>query len=153
MSSESHTRVLVVDDDADIRNILTTVLRRRGLTVDSATDGREAIDLVAANRYAVVLLDLMLPGVDGFAVLHNVRETSIESPVVLVVTGAPSEMTETLDSKTIHGIVRKPFDPDEVASIVAACAELKGRMPFETMAIATIVAGGPLVALLNRFVG
>lgn len=150
MRGESRKRVLVVDDDEEIRNILTTVLRRRGLEVDQASDGGEAIRLASEKKYAVILLDLMLPVIDGFGVLHNVRESSSDVPVVLVVTGADRSVTAALDPNTIHGIVRKPFEPDEVAALVAGCAELKARMPFETMAIATMVASGPLLALLNR---
>jgi len=150
MRGESHKRVLVVDDDEETRNILTAVLRRRGLDVDHAADGAEAIRLAAEKKYSVILLDLMLPVVDGFGVLHNVREANSDAPVVLVVTGADRSITEALDPNTIHGIIRKPFEPEEVASIVFACADLKARMPFETMAIATIVATGPLMALLNR---
>jgi len=150
MRGESRKRVLVVDDDEEVRNILTTVLRRRGLDVDHARDGAEAIQLATERKYSVILLDLMLPVVDGFDVLRNVRDGNSDAPVILVITGAEREMTEALDANTIHGIIRKPFEPEDVASIVFACAELKGRMPFETMAIATIVAGGPLLALLNR---
>jgi len=151
MRGEREKRVLVVDDDPEIRAILTTVLRRQVIAVDSAVDGREAIELAAKHAYAVILLDLMLPVIDGFAVLHRVREVSADAPVVLVVTGAEPSVTEALDPHTIHGIIRKPFEPDEVASVVAACVEVKARMPFETMAIATMVVGGPLLALLDRF--
>ncbi|HEY6844163.1 MAG TPA: response regulator, partial [Thermoanaerobaculia bacterium] len=62
-------RVLVVDDDAEIRELLASVLRRRGLTADVAADGAEALDLLRQNIYSVVLLDLLMPNIDGFAVL------------------------------------------------------------------------------------
>jgi len=47
--------------------------------------------------------------------------------------------------------VRKPFDPEELAALVVACAEIRSRNSFGTMAIATVIAGSPLLALLNRF--
>jgi CheY-like chemotaxis protein len=149
MSIEQHRRVLVVDDDPMIRDLLGAVLRQRALHVDSAADGREAIDLLREHTYAVVLLDLMMPGVDGFSVLRAIRADEITGapPVVLVVTGADRGTIEQLDAQMIHGIIRKPFDPHEVASIVAACSDIRGRSAFETMAIAMM--SGPLLAWLS----
>ena len=71
--------------------------------------------------------------------------------IVLVVTGADHRVVEQLDAQRIHGIVRKPFDCDDIASLVLACADLRGRSAFETMAIATMLAGTPFLALLNRW--
>jgi hypothetical protein len=68
---------------------------------------------------------------------------------VLVISGADRRVLDQLDSQKIHGIVRKPFDPDEVAAVVAACAEIRGRSAFETMALATMMTGAPLMALLK----
>jgi len=116
-------RILVVDDDAEIRQLLTSVLQQHELVVDSAGDGGAAMDLLRQFHYAVVLVDLMMPGMDGFALL---------------------------DAQRIHGIVRKPFDPEEIAQLVVACAEIKSRGPFGAMAITAMLAGSPFLALLNR---
>ncbi len=142
-------RVLVADDDADIRELLGAILRRRGLIVDEAANGQEALDLLKEKPYAVVLLDLLMPHVDGFAVLETLRSAS-EPPVVLVITGSDRSVVERLDTQRIHGSIRKPFDPEEVADLVVACAEIRGRNPFEAMAMA-MIAGGPFLAWLNRF--
>jgi len=141
-------RVLVADDDPDIRGLLMTVLRRHDLLVDEAADGRVALEMLREQAYAVVLLDLMMPEMDGLAVLEVLRK-SADPPVVLVVTAADRSMIEKLDTQRIHGVIRKPFDPDEVASIVMACVEIKSRGGFEAMAISVILAGGPLVAWLG----
>jgi CheY-like chemotaxis protein len=144
-------RILVVDDDVEIRNMLAAVLQRHGLTADTAADGEAAADLLRQSQYAVVLVDLMMPRVDGFQLLDliNGREV-ISPPVVLVVTAADRSTIQRLDAQRIHGIVRKPFDPEEIARLVVACAEIKSRSPFGPMAIATMIAGGPFLALLNR---
>jgi two-component system, OmpR family, response regulator len=147
MTNEQYRRVLVVDDDSTVRDILVAALRQKGLIVDQAEDGREAIDLVREHMYAVVLLDLLMPVADGFEVLKALHgDAAIAPPVVLVVTGADRATIEQLDSKLIHGIVRKPFDPQEVSAVVAACADLRGRGAFETMALATMISGAPLFA-------
>jgi CheY-like chemotaxis protein len=148
-----HKRILVVDDDPGVRELLSSVLVEYGLTVDEAEDGEVAIALLREHRYSVVLLDLLMPKVDGFAVLEALERETEDLPVVLVITGAERATIAQLDSQRIHGIVRKPFDVQELGSLVSACAEIRGRSAFETMAIATIVAGGPLLALLNRFAG
>jgi DNA-binding response OmpR family regulator len=149
MTSEHFRRVLVVDDDIEIRRILVTALRQRGLAIDEAVDGQQAVDLLRENTYSVIVLDLLMPGIDGFGVLDAVGERDGQSPVVLVVTGADRPLLDRIDSQKIHGIVRKPFDPQEVAAVVAACAEIRGRSVFETMALATMITGAPLIALLR----
>ena len=143
-------RVLVVDDDATIRALLGSVLRRRDLEVDEAADGAEALDLLRQNSYAVVLLDLLMPNVDGFAVLDEFG-SAISTPVVLVITGADRSLIKQLDPQRIHGVVRKPFDSEDLADVVVACAEIRSRRPFEAMAISAMIAGGPFLAWLNRF--
>lgn len=144
-------RILVVDDDPGVRGLLTSVLTLRGLAVDAATDGEEALSFLREHQYAVIILDLLMPIVDGFAVLRGMDGVEFQAPpVVLVVTGADREVVEQLDSQRIHGIVRKPFDPDDLASLVVACAEIKSRNAYGTMALATMIAGGPFLALLNR---
>jgi CheY-like chemotaxis protein len=144
-----HRRVLIVDDDTDVRHILATALRQKSLTIDEAVDGRQALALLHENSYSVVLLDLMMPVVDGLTVLEAIKTDLPNPPIVLVVTGASREMIERVDTDRVHGIVRKPFDPLEVAAIVAACAEVRSRGPFETMAIATVISGGALIHWLR----
>jgi two-component system response regulator AtoC len=124
MASEHHRRVLIVDDDADIRQLLITAFRMKKLEVDAATNGQEAMDLLRAQSYCVVLLDLFMPIMDGFAVLEQIHEDAMQ-PVVLVVTGADRKTIEKVDARRIHGIVKKPFDVEELASVVAACAEAR----------------------------
>jgi CheY-like chemotaxis protein len=150
MTSEQHRQVLIVDDDPTVRGILATALRQTSLLTDEAADGAEAIRLIRENTYAVVLLDILMPGVSGFGVLEAIHSgIAAHAPVVLVVSGADRSVLEQLDSKHIHGVVRKPFDPQEIASVVAACAEIRGRSTFETMAFATMISGAPLIALLK----
>jgi CheY-like chemotaxis protein len=147
--NEPHSRVLIVDDDPNVRTILATALRQKSLSVDQATNGREAIEMLHEHTYTAVLLDLMMPHVDGFAVLDAIRTDLPDPPVVLIVTGASRELIERLDTQRIHGVVRKPFDPLEVASIIAAIADVRGRSSFETMAIATVMSGGALITWLR----
>jgi len=150
MSSGQHKRVLIVDDDLVIRELLTSALEESSLQVDWAGDGRQGLELMQKNQYAVVLLDLLMPGMNGFEVLEQLEEDV--RPVVLVITGADQSTVAELDSRVVHGIVRKPFDPHELADLVRACAEIRERGPLGAMALASVIAGGPLFALyINRF--
>lgn len=149
MAIDPTKRVLIVDDDKDVRDILYTVLQARGIQADSATNGREALDLIAQHSYAVVVLDLMMPEVDGFTVLETLAAAGT-MPVVLVLTAADQGLTDQLDASLIHGLVRKPFEPAEIADVIAACADIRGRSMFETMALAAMIAGGPLVTFFSR---
>jgi CheY-like chemotaxis protein len=149
LTSEQHRRVLVVDDDQEVRKLLSTALSRRSLLVDEAADGRGAIELLREHSYSVVLLDLLMPDVSGFEVLDAIDTKVVNVPIVLVVSGAEPRVIQRLNANKIHGVVRKPFDPNEVADVVAACADIRGRSAFETMALATVMTGAPLIALLK----
>lgn len=144
MQRESNGRVLIVDDDHDVRSVLAAALRQRSLVTDEASDGTSALELLSANTYTVVLLDLMSPRLDGLRVLEAIDAGAI----VLVVSSAERSLLAGLDPARIHGVVRKPFDPVDLATIVASCAELRGRSPFQTMALATMLSGAPLITLL-----
>jgi len=147
---ESHKRVLVVDDDLEVQRMMSSALAPHGLVVDVASNGQEALDAIRENTYAVVLLDLLMPLVDGFGVLAALHTEGMQSPpVVLVLTGADRSVIERLDPTRIHGVVRKPFDPQELASLIVACSEIKGR-GFGAMAIATLVSGAPFFAWLVK---
>jgi DNA-binding response OmpR family regulator len=146
MFSDQHRRVLVTDADHELRDRFAALLRHKGLIVDEAADSRAAIDLVRGNAYAVMLLDM---DADGLGVLDALDPAAADPPVVLVVSGPERVSIRQFDARRIHGIVKKPFDLEEVASVVAACAEVRGRSAFETMVYATMMSGAPLIALLE----
>lgn len=153
MTGQSNV-VLIVDDDQRIRELLSTALSHRGLASQTAADGKEAIAALGRNAYSVVLLDLVMPEVDGFRVvewMHHNRSAMPVPPVLLIMSGAEPYDSELLSAQTVHGIIRKPFEAQELADLVAACAEVKSRGALGTMALAAFVSGAPLLALLDRF--
>ena len=121
MAVDQYQRVLVIDDDADVRRMLTSALKRKSLFIDEASDGGEAIALLSANDYAVVLLDLIMPKVDGFSVIDSMQDRPTP-PILLVVSGADREVLADVKSPKVHAILKKPFDPHEIADVVSACA-------------------------------
>jgi DNA-binding response OmpR family regulator len=112
---------LVVDDDAPIRALLRVSLRKYGLTIDEASNGAIALDQLRANKYDIVLLDLMMPVMDGFDVLAAMERESIEVPVI-VMSAASREHIQRAESPLVRLIFRKPFDLREItAHVLAEC--------------------------------
>ena len=109
--------VLVIDDDWRIRELVQLALEDSGFSVTTASDGSRAIAFVRNERPAVVVLDLTLPGADGFAVAEAVREAhGVQVPIV-VVTGDNSAR-EKADAIGAVGHLGKPFDIDELTRLV-----------------------------------
>lgn len=124
-------RVLVVDDDDAIRSLVATVLRRRGMKVDTARNGIEALEHLQDCRYLVLLLDLMMPGMNGWDVLdHLATQPPQRRPVVIVLT-AGSE-PRTFKPGLVAGMVRKPFDIDMLVDTVAGCLHALEAVEQET---------------------
>jgi two-component system, OmpR family, response regulator len=81
---ENHMRVLVVEDEASIAESIAAVLRARGDSVDVADDGVEAVELAVAYRYEAILLDVNLPGLDGFAVCRSLRAKGEDASILML---------------------------------------------------------------------
>ena len=125
MSDQEHQppRILVADDDQAIRQLITTIMRRERLHVDAAVDGAEAIELLEQNDYAVILLDLMMPRVDGFGVIEHIRQNPPSfKPVVLVITAYADQKFKQVDPGVVSGVIRKPFEVADIGAIVRLCA-------------------------------
>ena len=120
-------RVLVVDDDDAIRALLCTILRRRGLAVDSARNGAEALVRCEQCRYAVLLLDLMMPQLNGYEVLDAfANRRREERPLILVLTAGAEP--RNLSADLVAGTIRKPFDVEMIVdTILAALATMSGN--------------------------
>jgi len=113
-------RILVVDDDDAIRALLITILRRRGMKIDSARSGIEAIERIVSCHYSLILLDLMMPHMSGYDVLERLEELPPdERPFVLVLTAGGEP--RTLNPAIVAGTVRKPFDIELLVDSVVAC--------------------------------
>jgi DNA-binding response OmpR family regulator len=120
VNDDPEKRVLVVDDDDAIRVLLLTILRRRGLEADAAAGGAEALECLRRSRYAVMLLDLMMPRESGWDVLSEIKRWALDRrPIVIVLTAGPEPLA--LDPALVAGTVRKPFDVDMLIDTVTAC--------------------------------
>lgn len=115
-------RVLVVDDEPAIRALVAKIVERAGHPVDSARDGADAIEKLEVQQYAVVVLDLMMPNVDGYALIEYLKKRGGPRPAIIVVSAGDSAALRQLDGSVVHSIVRKPFDIDVLGDLIAAAA-------------------------------
>ena len=126
---ESAPLVLLVDDERSIRTICRVNLEGDGLAVTEAADGAEALEVVRRARPSVVLLDVMMPGVDGWDVAEQLAaddETRKIPVVFLSARAAPEDRLRAQELGAV-GYVVKPFDPLELAGIVRDVLERVAR--------------------------
>jgi DNA-binding response OmpR family regulator len=116
------TRVLVVDDEPAIRALVAKIVERQGFPVEIARDGAEAITLLDADDYGVIVLDLMMPNVDGYGLIEYLKQRGGQHPAVIVISAGDSASLRRLDGSMVHSIVRKPFDIDVLGDLIAAAA-------------------------------
>ena len=125
--------ILIIDDEKDIRVVLKEVLRRAGYDVTLAANGREGLEKLAADGADMVITDVIMPGIDGVAMVQQIRETYPDMPIIVISGGgnvAPMEYepgaistSAYLASATIAGANRtltKPFERQELLDAVRA---------------------------------
>ena len=116
-------RALVVDDDDPIRTLLSTIIERNDFDVETAKDGAEAIERIADDGYDVILLDLMMPRVDGYSVLEYMREHKPELLERTIVASAVSHVEVLSRFPNLACRVHmKPFDVTALLNDVRVCA-------------------------------
>lgn len=146
---DSEIRVLVADDDQSIRQLVCTIVRREGLEVDCVSDGMEAVEKLAMHEYAVILLDLMMPRLDGFGVVEYLKNNPpSHKPVILVITAYADQRFKEVDPNVVAGVIRKPFEVAELGNLVSLCvhgfdaATQRGAfMTAEDRAVSEFAAG------------
>ena len=113
---------LVVDDDSAIRRLLVTALSREGIALDQAADGLMAMERLHTKTYDVVLLDMMMPKMNGVEVLAQMERERFDTPVI-VISAASDRYLGTIESPLVMKVLRKPFD---LSSLVAEVVKLCG---------------------------
>jgi DNA-binding response OmpR family regulator len=125
MVGETSARVLVVEDDSTVAEVVVRYLEREGFAVDSVADGREALARVVSNPPDLVVLDLMLPGVDGLEVCRRVREMQPIPIIMLTALGEESDRIIGLELGA-DDYMSKPFSPRELTARVKSVLRRAG---------------------------
>jgi CheY-like chemotaxis protein len=117
-------KVLVVDDDPFIRTLLVAWLQEAGYSVVTAEDGQQALEQIRRERPDVLLLDLMMPKLDGYSVARVIRYHEDTRHLPIIVLSADVRAPQKLNGIRVDGFLSKPFDLDEVLDRVSEYAPL-----------------------------
>jgi CheY-like chemotaxis protein len=122
------SRALIAEDAEPVRRLLATLLQRQGLEVVTARSGREALEHLKQGSFELILLDLMMPDVSGYAVLEHIKTEHPEMLKHLIIVTAVSEreLGRVLDENPDICVLRKPFDISQVAEAVAHQLSITG---------------------------
>lgn len=114
-----HQHILVVDDESHVRMTLKQVLEDAGYQVTTAESGPVALDHLDDNRCDLVLLDVRMPGLDGFEVLERLNQKRPDLPVVIVTAHGTVDQAVEAIQEGADNFVHKPFTPEQIRSVVA----------------------------------
>ena len=125
--------VLVVEDDHAIRTLLAVALRREPLNVDVAQDGLAALELVAKHDYAVIIVDMMMPRMDGETFLTALQGKVRKRPILFAMTAYDDALVRCIPPGIVHGWIRKPFDLQRLVATITDCAEIMSQTRGRTL--------------------
>lgn len=138
----NETRVLVVEDEANVAEVVARYLQRDGFATTVARDGNSALHIMKTDGADLVVLDLMLPGVDGITVAKTLRENGDNTPIIML-TAKDSESDIVLGlGLGADDYMRKPFSPAELVARVHAVLRRKGESGKQ---LGPVVRAGDLV--------
>lgn len=113
-------RILIADDNPEIRQLLTTILQDEGHKVSAADDGRQALEMILAQAPDVLVLDIMMPSLDGYGVLKEMKSAGMRDSVKVLVLTAKTQEADWVRGFKLGAdqYLTKPFDVDEFVEAV-----------------------------------
>ena len=123
-------KLLLVEDNTQLNKALTTLLKRNSYLVDSASDGEEALMCLDEYQYDVIILDIMLPKIDGLEVLRRARKQGIQTPIILLTARSTIEDKITGLDLGADDYLPKPFSTEELLARIRALGRRKAT-PIE----------------------
>ena len=125
-------QILIVEDEVSLSNALKKILEDKGYFCDAVYDGQSAVDYISLNSYDLVVLDIMLPVLNGFEVLSRIRDMGIGTPILMLT--ARSAVSDKVDALTggADDYMTKPFDIEEFSARVQALTRRRGELILNT---------------------
>jgi two-component system response regulator PilR (NtrC family) len=119
--SASEARVLIIEDNDALRAMLFTILRHQPLGVDTSVGAEDALEKTRKCDYALILIDMCLPGGEGMAFLTRFREERPDATTFILAVRDPN-VEASIDSTLVNAMVNKPLEIDTLADVVRECA-------------------------------
>jgi len=132
-------KILLAEDEVDLNNVVTRYLKKNGYSVDSVLDGEEALDYLEYSEYDLVILDIMMPKVDGFEVIKKLRDKGNHTSVLMLTArDSADDKVKGLDLGADDYIV-KPFDFNELMARIRAVVRRKYGNSSNKLVIGNLV--------------
>lgn len=119
------SRILIVDDSEAIRSHLSEIFSVMGFEVVAAGSGNEALDQFFSDSFDLVVTDLEMPNMDGWALASHIKELSPDTPIVLITGSEKSAIMEGLETSNVDSVLFKPFSLEEIKNTVHKALALK----------------------------
>lgn len=131
-------RILIVEDEVSLADAITAILKKEQYFVDAVYDGRDGLDYALSGIYDLILLDIMLPKMNGLDVLREIRKNNISTPVMLLT--ARSEVNDKIKGLDCGAddYLTKPFNKGELLARVRALTRRKGEIPSNELVFGDI---------------
>lgn len=132
-------RILIVEDEKELADGLEAILSRENYSVDVVNDGVSGLDYILSKMYDLVILDIMLPEMNGIDVLRSARKEGIDTPIILLTARSqPRDKIEGLDSGA-DDYITKPFDSEELLARIRARTRSSGSSSSDELSFGDIV--------------
>jgi len=124
---EENKKILIVEDDQHIRKLLTILIRKEDVEIDEAVEGNEALQKLQDNRYDLVILDIMMPNVDGFSILKELREKPATAQLPVIIVTAKTEDKDLMRGYSMGAnyYITKPFEPQDLIHSIELILKIK----------------------------
>lgn len=143
-------KILITDDDMDLRELLTEAVKNWGYEVSVARDGDEALRKLRMERFDIVITDLMMPGMDGLALLQKIKDLDKEILVIIITGYATIETAVKAIESGAYDYIAKPFRLDELMIVIKnACERLRLVLQNRALLEELRTAYGELAVLKN----
>lgn len=110
--------ILIIEDDSDIREVLIDVLDLNGFTVESASNGEEGLEILRRMRPDLILLDLMMPVMDGYAFRQEQRKSPDWNQIPVVIMSADGRLNDKQEQLGAAAYLKKPLEMDDLVSLI-----------------------------------
>lgn len=126
-------KILLVDDERQFVDALSVILKQNNYAVDYAFNGEDGLDLALSGIYDLIILDVMMPKMDGFSVLKQIRKSGISAPVLIL--SAKSELNDKVDGLNLGAddYITKPFNTDEFLARIRALLRRKEKFTGDVL--------------------